>query len=906
MSAFLHDLGAWCFKRPKSVLLVWVLLAAVLGGLAGTVGGSYDDAFTIPGAPSQVAYDKLEATFPQAANLTSNIVITVPKGTRVTDSDVRPRIEAALKTIDALPFVKSATSPWDKYVHGLVNESASAAVIQVDLGGQYSATEFPQSYRDQLLDAGRRIQDTLPVGAKVYVGGQAFETTLPSLSLTEVAGVAVALVILVVTLGSVVAAGLPIVTAVLGVGITYALLILAARFTAVNSTSPMLAVMLGLAVGIDYALFILSRHRDQLRDGAEAKESAATAVATSGSAVIFAGATVIIALIGLSVARIPFLTVMGIFAAIGVAFAVLIALTALPAFMGLLGERMRPRARAKAKAAAGPKDPRRGVFGWWARVVTRVPVLTILVVVVGLGALAVPAKDLVMSLPNAGENPAGTSSRQTYDVLTQEFGPGFNGPIIVTADIVQKTDPLTVIDGIKADIEKIPGVKMVAVAVPNQNADTAMIQVIPTTGPSDEATTQLVHRLNAQHDTWQSRYGVSTAVTGLTAIKIDVSNQLSSALLPFGIFVVGLCLVLLTMVFRSIVVPIKAVLGYLLSVGAGIGASQLVFNRGIGLSIINMDRPVPIIAFMPIVVMGILFGLAMDYEVFLVSRMREEYARGATAKDAVIDGLVHSGKVVSAAGSIMFAVFAFFVPEGMNALREIALALAIGVAADAFLVRMALVPAVLVLLGDRAWWLPAWLDRRMPLLDIEGSAITHEQSMTSWPTPEHTEALHAEGLAVAPLFSGIDLHLNPGDVRAAIGEPGQVTGLLLALTGRLTPDAGSARIVGQLLPERAQRVRRWTVFLDADSTTFVPDALDATARHPRLVVVDHADRVVTEEARAALSGLVDLARTDHEMAVLLGGQRAQRLDWLDPDAHLTFDQDESTPTSDDLHEGALR
>lgn len=336
MSSLLHDLGVWCFRRAKTVVALWLVLLALLGVGVAALHGDYDDFFTIPGAPSQVAYDKLQVAFPQASALSANVVVTVPDGTNISSKLIRSRIEKGVDELKDLPLVTGATSPWNKYVTGMVNKDHTAAVIQVELG-QNNAVTFPDSGRHDLIRVGNEIQSDLPSGSHVYVGGQAFEATLPSLSITEVIGVGVALVVLSVTLGSLVAAGMPIVTAVLGVGVTYSGMAILTRFTTVNSVTPMLAVMLGLAVGIDYALFILSRHRDQLRDGAEVQESAARAVATSGSAVVFAGATVVIALIGLSIARIPFLTVMGIFAAIGVALAVVIALTMLPATWGSWG-----------------------------------------------------------------------------------------------------------------------------------------------------------------------------------------------------------------------------------------------------------------------------------------------------------------------------------------------------------------------------------------------------------------------------------------------------------------------------------------------------------------------------------------------------------------------------------------
>ncbi|WP_368492321.1 MMPL family transporter [Cutibacterium sp.] len=927
----------------------------------------YDDSFTIPGAPSQVAYDNLQVTFPQASALSANVVVTVPDGTDISSKPIRSRIEKGIEDLKDLKDVTGATSPWSKYVTGMVNEDRTAVVIQVELG-QVSSVTFPDSGRDDLQRVGHEIEADLPSGSHVYVGGAAFEAMLPSLSITEVIGVGVALVVLAVTLGSLVAAGMPIITAVLGVGITYSIMAILTRFTTVNSVTPMLAVMLGLAVGIDYALFILSRHRDQLRDGFEVQESAARAVATSGSAVVFAGTTVVIALIGLAIVKIPFLTVMGMFAAIGVALAVVIALTMLPAFMGLMGDRLRPRKSRRergskaAAVAAGPgcsnnatadantaadmnptsagasatgkgersggvfgwwvrtvtrvnnatagantaadmnptsagasatgKGERSGgVFGWWVRTVTRVPLVTILVVVVGLGALAVPMKDLHLGLPTAAELPAADTARQTYDALEDKFGPGFNGPVIVTADIVTSTDPMKIVNGLKADIEKLPGVDKVALAVPNQNADTAMVQVLPTTGPTDEATNDLVRELRNHEAQWHDKYGVDTAVTGLTAIKLDVSDRLGDALLPFGVFVVGLCLVLLTVVFRSIAVPIKATVGYLLSVLAAFGAAQLVFNRGIGLSVVNLDRTVPIISFMPIVVMGILFGLAMDYEVFLVSRMREEYIHTGDAKGAVVKGFIGSGKVVTAAAVIMFSVFAFFIPQGMNAIKEIALALAIGILADAFLVRMTLVPAVMALLGDKAWWLPGWLERCLPRLDIEGEGIAHEEKLAKWPTADHVEAVHAEGIGAKGLFTGLDLHVEPHEVQAVVGPQGPVTAVLLAIGGRLAFDEGRMRSAGRLLPERASAVRRAVWVIDATDTNLSEELRAATMtltrppRHrPRLFLIDHADQIVEQSHRDQLESLVREVKQVGEAAVILGAQRAGRIDWLQPQA----------------------
>ena len=381
--------------------------------------------------------------------------------------------------------------------------------------------------------------------------------------------------------------------------------------------------MIGLAVGIDYALFIISRYREELSQGISPEESTARAVATAGSAVIFAGATVMIALVGLSVANIPFLTSMGIVAGGAVVVAVLVALTLLPAFIGFAGTRLTPTARASASAARARFAHR------WVRAVTRRPVATITLVVVVLGLIALPARGLLLALDDNGIAPTSTTQRKAFDLVTERFGPGFNAPLLVEANIVDSTDPLGLVTGLTADIEKMDGVEAVILATPNPNADTAVIEIVPTTGGSDVKTQDLVERIRSAGPAIEKKHGAHTTVTGATAIQIDISSRLKSALLPFGILVVGLSLLLLAAVFRSILVPLKATLGYLLSVGASFGAVALVFNEGWLNGPLNVEHTGPVISFLPIVLMGVLFGLAMDYEVFLVSRMKEEFASHA-------------------------------------------------------------------------------------------------------------------------------------------------------------------------------------------------------------------------------------------------------------------------------------
>ncbi len=362
-------------------------------------------------------------------------------------------------------------------------------------------------------------------------------------------------------------------------------------------------------------------------------------------------------------------------ASVGVA--VIIALTLTPALLGFAGERLRPRRRRTSGGA--PVEPHgRRFFAGWVRTATRAPVVTILAVVAVLGLAAVPAARLNLALPDAGSQPAGTEARVTYDLISKHFGPGWNGRLIVTATIIGSTDPLGLMNDLKTEIEALPGVAAVPLATPNQNADTGIVQVIPETGPESAQTADLVREIRSHRAEWQAKYGVDIAVTGITAIAIDISTRLGNALLPFGLFVVGLSFVLLTMVFRSLWVPVKAALGYLLSVGASFGVVVLVFQDGWGASLLGLDRTGPVISFLPILLMGVLFGLAMDYEVFLVSRIREEYVHGGDARAAIRTGFVHSATVVTAAAAIMFSVFAAFVPEGDVNIKPIALGLAVG------------------------------------------------------------------------------------------------------------------------------------------------------------------------------------------------------------------------------------
>lgn len=871
MSVVLYDIGRWCFRRRGRVLITWLFLLLAVGGGALAVVQPTNDSFTIPGAPSQVAYDQLRMTFPSAADSTATMVLTIPEGRSFKDSDVQKLVESGIKNIETRPYVKGVISPYNQYISGQISEDGRTAKLTIRVVG--NSITFSDADREHLQIDGTTLQETLPSGSRVLVGGDVFSVQMPKITVVEAIGVMVALIVLVVVLGSLLMGFVPLANAILGVTLAMAITFGATRFMEINSTTPMLGLMLGLAVGIDYGLFIISRHRDQLgASDITPEESTARAVATSGSAVVFAGLTVIIALVGLAVANIPFLTVMGAFGAVAVAIGVLVALTLLPALLGFLGERARPK---KPKPIVSQRTPRSGggVSGKWVRFVTKFPIITILLVVVGLGALSYPAKDLWLSLPNAGQLPASSPARQTYDAVASAFGPGANGLLIVTMTVVQSNDPLGVISGIKTDIEHIEGVASVPMAVPNENADTAMIQVVPTTAPDDPRTEDVVKRIQDKSSDWKDKYGVNVAVTGITAVGLDVTSRLSGALLPFGIFVVGLSLILLTMVFRSIAVPIKAAVGYLLSVGSAFGATTLVFNKGWFASAINLQEKTAIISFFPIITMGILFGLAMDYEVFLVSRMREEHVHGDNARHAVHDGFVHSAKVVAAAAIIMFAVFAFFVPSGEGALKAIAFGLAFGVLIDAFVVRMTLVPAVMHLLGEKAWWLPKWLDRILPCLDIEGESLARQIKLVDWPEPGDPGVILAAGLAVGEgptLVEGLTIRLDPGQVLAVTGSPAKRTSFLLTLGGRMVPAKGTVKILGYVLPDAASKARRRVMYADGQ-TRDLPRELETTKAG--LIIIDDFDRLSIDDREVVTSLIPQLGKR----ALVLGAASPQAL-----------------------------
>ena len=887
MATLLYRLGRFSFRRPWRVIGVWlVLLVAIIGG-GVALGGQSQESFVIPGTESQNALDRLEAVFPEVAGASAEAVYIAPDGASVSDAAYRAAIEKMATAMGKVDGINSVTTPFGEYAGKQLSDDDTMAITRVQFDEVSSAVT-----EDTLSDLRETAAIAESTGLRVEFGGQVFQDTTFGITVTEIFGVVFAAIVLLITFGSLLAAGMPLLTALIGIGIVIGGITTASAFTTISSSAPLLALMIGLAVGIDYTLFILSRHRNQLAAGEEPEESAATAVGTAGSAVVFAGVTVIIALLGLLVVGIPFLSVMGVGAAFAVLVAIGVATTLLPAMLGLAGEQLRPKAgsraalraiahveggsangvlvgsgraaggpagggraaggpagsgraaggpvgggRAAGRAAGGPVGGGRAAGGAaggpadrsgvsmglrWVTAVMRHPIVASIAVVTLLGTLAVPALSLQLSLPNGGTEPAHSTQREAYDLVTEGFGAGFNGPLVVAVDITQTTDIMNDLTGIGDELRTLDGVEWVSQGLPDTGLDTAIIQVVPSSAPDAEATKALVQSIRDLAPQIESTYDTAIFVTGTTAVGIDISNRLADALVPFGFIVVGLSIGLLMMVFRSVLVPIKAALGFLLSVIAAFGVTVAVFQWGWFGDLVQLDTAGPILSFMPILLMAVLFGLAMDYEVFLVSGMREEFVRTGDTRQAISRGFANGSRVVTAAALIMFFVFFAFVPEGSGMIKPIALGLATGIAFDAFLVRMTLGPALMTLMGKAAWWMPRWLSRLLPNMDIEGENLREHRDAVEWAAGQQGDAITAVELVAGldSLSAGrhsvgpVDLSVPTGSLLLAIGQPADRRVLAATLAGRLRIVSGRAQVAGHPLPSEADRAARTVAMIN--------------------------------------------------------------------------------------------
>lgn len=762
MSTILYRLGRTAFGTPWLFIAGWVaVLAVVVGGVAIN-GVSVSSEMKIEGTEAQTVLDRVADELPEASGGQASVVFTVPVGERL---DTPERLAVISDTVSNVYDLEKVVNPLDAAL-GAAEEGASGTAQENppgDLPGsdQEPAQEQGPPYQPLLVD-GAPVPGVL-VSSDGQVALFQFQFTVASTSLTdedvnsvvevveraeqgtgmtvlpsdslkaleipvgigEVIGLAVAALVLVLTLGSLIAAGLPLVTALVGIGIgvggAYAL----SNVVEMNSATPVLGLMVGLAVGIDYALFVVNRQRRLILDqGLTAHEAAGRAVGTAGSAVFFAGLTVLIALTALTVIGIAVLSTMALVAASTVALAVLIALSLLPALLGLVGERIcSDTARARRHAQA--KTESHGVADHWVKAVIRYRWPVIAGVTAILLVMAIPAASMNLGIPSGATANQDTAARQSYEAVSQSFGEGFNNPLLVTAEPTRAAGNVTpeLTAKLINELQTRDDIVLAAPVGVNEAGDLAVFSIIPTSGPDDETTSDLVASLREPDHPIAQDNQVQLGVTGFTAIRIDMSDKIASVLpLYLGIIIV-LSILILTLVFRSLVVPIKATAGFLLSILATFGATTAVFQWGWLSGLFGVDTGGPLMSFMPIIVTGILYGLAMDYEVFLVSSMREAHIHGQAARQSVVHGFDQASRVVVAAAIIMVAVFSGFIFSHDIMIKQIGFALAAGILIDAFIVRLTLVPALMAVFDERAWWLPQWLDRLLPDLDIEGDRL---------------------------------------------------------------------------------------------------------------------------------------------------------------------------------------
>lgn len=731
MATFLYRLGRWSFVRRRLVTLLWVAVLAVVGLLAAKAPAAPEDGFALPGTEAQHAFDLIDERFPGASSdgASARLVFVAPSGQKITAQANRQAVE---RTVAELAHGEQVTAAVSPFKAGAVSKDGTTAYATINYSAKPGSVSEAAS--EELEEATRHGRDA---GLTVEIGGNALTAGSEEGSSAEAVGMAISAVVLVITFGSLLAAGLPLVTALVSVGLGLAAITALGSTLGLSSTTSTLAMMLGLAVGIDYAVFIVSRYRAEILDGYEPKEAAGRAAGTAGSAVVFAGLTVVIALAGLSVVGIPILVKMGLAAAGTVVVAVLVALTLVPALLGFLGRRVLPRRlrtpgpTGRHEADAAGARPNGGTR--WARFVLRRPVAVLLGGVIGLGVLAVPALDLRLGLPGDEAKPTSTTQRRAYDALSAGFGPGFNGPLTLVVDAKGADDPKAVAEQAEKTVAALPGVVAVTPPVFNQAGDTALVTAVPATGPSTAETADLVHAIRGKAHELKDDTGANVLVSGPTAMNIDVSQKLNDALVPYLVLVVGLAVLLLLVVFRSVLVPLKAALGFLLSVAAALGTVVAVFQWGWLADVFGVEQTGPVMSMMPIFMIGVVFGLAMDYEVFLVTRIREAHVHGERPGEAVVTGFRHNARVVTAAALIMISVFAGFIGMNDPMVKMLGFGLAAAVAFDAFVVRMALVPAALALLGEKAWWLPRPLERILPDVDVEGARLQTSPAVEAAP-----------------------------------------------------------------------------------------------------------------------------------------------------------------------------
>ncbi|MBY0013696.1 MMPL family transporter [Paenibacillus typhae] len=719
MAKWLYRLGFWSAKNRIKVLAgsFTMLIAAAIVALS--MGVHFGEETTIPGLASQQTLEVMEKEFPnpQGAAAKTQLVLRAPENETLTSEPVQQLVNTKLKELTADAEVASVLSPYDNHSLNADSTIGYATITYKVAGDEVTADSknMVEWAADSLRDAGLQAE-------LIGDGYVQMATSSP----TEALGVLLALVILAVALGSILTGVLPVLTAGLGLGFGIMLIIIGTSLFDVPSFALSLAGMLGLAVGIDYALFIIARYRQQLGEGYERREAIAIANGTAGSAVVFAGVTVIIALVGFSFVGVPFLTAMGIAGALCVFTAILMTIFVVPAILELLGSRIKPPAKPVKAAADNPKAKRGNM---WGRFVTGRPLVAVVLGVALLATVALPFFHMETGLGNDGHKSQDRTERRAYELLSEAYGEGYHGPLVLLAETDGGAEAAANLNKVMEEVKTYPNVVAVNPPVTGPSGTISLITVMPATGPNDSQTIDLVHLIREKAPEMERQNQVKIGVTGSTAVNIDITQKLNQALPKFCLIIVGLAFVLLMLVFRSILVPVKAVLGFILSLGATLGFVTYVVQDGHFQKLFGFHAEAPVFNFLPIIVVGVLFGLAMDYEVFLVSRMREEFKKSGDARKSVLAGIRHSGGVVTAAGLIMVAVFTGFILAEEPMVKVMGLALAFGVLFDAFVVRMLIVPGVMTLLGKSAWYFPKWLDRLLPNLDVEGEEVMKEVEM---------------------------------------------------------------------------------------------------------------------------------------------------------------------------------
>jgi RND superfamily putative drug exporter len=730
MTGILYAIAQFAVRRKVAVLIVWLVATIALVAVSHRMGDNTNDNLSLPGTDSQKATQTLQQSFPTQANGVSPIVLHAKSG-QLTDSKYSSAVNQAAADVAKNPNVASVINPLTSQGASALSKDKSTGYLSVGL--KVSPGSLSESQAQAIIDQAAKPAEA--AGLEVDTGGQLGQkVSKPSTESSELVGILAAVVILTFTFGTVAAMVVPILTAIFALMSTLAIIRMLGHVATVPTVAPTLATMIGLGVGIDYALFIVTRHFRGLHDGLEMNESIARATATSGGAVFFAGGTVTIALVSLAVAGIPLVTTMGLMAAIAVVVAVLAALTLLPAFLALLGPRINSL---RVRHPPSETDARKGIWATVAHDIAKQPLVALLAAVAILIPLAIPLLSLSLGQQDTAALSTTTTARRAYDLISKYFGPGVNGPLIIAVRLGSPAQPASGSSSsatdprlatLQKDVSSAPGVAAVTPMSIDKAGTTAYFNAISKSGPAKDATTKLVDDLRSHViPTAEKGTNMTADVGGSTAGYEDLASRISSKLPLQILVVIALSFVLLVLAFRTLVVPPQAAVMNLLSIGASYGVLTAIFQYGWLSGLIGLSGPVPIVSYVPLFMFAILFGLSMDYEVFLVSQIEEHVHAGEDNSTSVVSGLVTSARVITAAALIMVFVFGSFLLNGDPTIKEFGIGLAVAVVLDATIVRCLLVPALMILMGKINWWFPGWLDRRVPHLSIEGAEFFEQR-----------------------------------------------------------------------------------------------------------------------------------------------------------------------------------